>query len=76
MALWYDSKRREYASNGKKGWLKKYCDSRFELLDDRVEELLNSALLIDIGDGLNLENGVLSVNAMTDEDMQKILERL
>ena len=26
MALWYDSKNNEYASDGKKGWIKSYCD--------------------------------------------------
>ena len=76
MAIWYDSKKREYASSGKKGWLKKYCDSRIDRLADMVEDLLNSSLIIDIGDGLNLENGILSVNAMTDEDLQKILEQI
>ena len=27
MALWYDSKKHEYASDGKNGWIKKYCDT-------------------------------------------------
>ncbi len=26
MALWYNSKKQEYASDGKNGWFKKYCD--------------------------------------------------
>ncbi len=37
MALWYDSKKREYASDGKNGWFKKYCDTLVADLNELFE---------------------------------------
>lgn len=37
MALWYDSKRHEYASDGKSGWFIKYCDTLVKDLRELFE---------------------------------------
>ena len=42
MALWYDSKNNEYASDGKKkGWIKSYCDKALSEFNNLMSAFLS-----------------------------------
>ncbi len=36
MSIWYNSKKQEYASDGKNGWIKAYCDKVIEELKEAL----------------------------------------
>ncbi len=38
MSLWYNTKKQEYASDGKNGWIKAYCDKALSLITELYTE--------------------------------------